>query len=90
MKQKDFILIGVIIFISTIVSYFISNALFGSPSSHQQQVEIVQPIDSSFPDITSQDYKDTLGKFLNKDSFDPTRNINISQNANNDPFKAAQ
>jgi len=90
MKQKDFFVIGVIIFMSAIFSYFVSNAIFGSPKSHQQQAEVVQPISSSFPDITSKDYTDSLGKFLNKDAFDPTRNINISQNSNTDPFKATQ
>lgn len=79
MKQKDFLLIGVIVFISVIVSYIISNSVFGSPKSRQQQASVVQPITTDFPAPDSH--------YFNKDAFDPTQPITISQNANTDPFQ---
>jgi hypothetical protein len=44
MKQKDMLLILVIIFISAIMSLVVSKAIFTSPKNRQQQVEIVHPI----------------------------------------------
>lgn len=78
MKRKDIILIAVIVFISGIVSYFLSNLLFGSPKDRQQKVEVVQPISSSFSKPDSH--------YFNSTAFDPTRQISIGQNANPDPF----
>ncbi len=79
MKQKDIALIAIIVFISAIVSYFASNAVFGSPKNNQVQVEVVQPIVSSFPEPDK--------AYFNDQAFDPTQNITISQNANPDPFR---
>lgn len=79
MKQKDIALIAVIIFISAIISYFVSNAVFGSPKTRQQQAEVVQPITTNFPQ------PDT--RYFNTSAFDPSKPISISQNTNTDPFK---
>jgi ABC-type phosphate/phosphonate transport system permease subunit len=78
MKQKDFLLIGVVVFISVIVSLFVSKAVFSSPKNRQQQVETVQAITSDFPQPDSH--------FFNKDSIDPTKLIQIGQDSNQDPF----
>ena len=79
MKQKDMALIGVIVFISTIASFFLSKALFAPPTkSSQVKVEVVQPIVATFPD--------TDKAYFNSTAFDPTQNITISQNANTNPF----
>lgn len=79
MKQKDFLLIGVIVFISVIISYIVSNTIFGSPKSRQQPYTVVQVVTTDFPAADTH--------YFNKDAFDPTQPISITQNANSDPFK---
>jgi hypothetical protein len=83
MKQKDLALIAIIVVFSAIFSYFISNAIFASPKNRQQQVEVVEPITSDFPQPDSH--------YFNEKAFDPTKIITIGKNANPDPFsKSAQ
>jgi len=78
MKQKDIALILVIVFVSAIISLFVSKAIFTSPKNRQQQVVIVQPITADFPKPDSH--------YFNSSAFDPTKLITIGQNANPDPF----
>lgn len=82
MKQKDFALIAIIVIISAVVSLFISKAIFSSPKSRQQQVDIVQPITTDFPK--------TDERYFNTSSLDPTQLITIGQNNNTNPFNSAQ
>ncbi len=81
MKQKDFALIAVIVFISAIISLFVSKAIFAPPKNRQQQVEVVQAITTDFPK------PDT--NYFNATAFDPTKPINVGQNANTDPFNGS-
>jgi len=78
MKQKDIALIAVVIFISAIISIFVSKAVFVKPANRQQEVEVVQAIDAKFnpPDE----------RYFNDKAFDPTQPITIGNNANPDPF----
>jgi hypothetical protein len=78
MKQKDIILVGVVAFISAIISIIICNQIFSSSSNRQQQVEVVQPITSSFAQPDK--------RYFNEKSIDPTKLITIGQNVNPDPF----
>lgn len=80
MKQKDIALILVIIFVSAIISLFVSKAIFGSPQNRQQQAEVVQPITSDFPKPDS--------RYFNPQAFDPTKAITVGQNANTNPFSS--
>ena len=80
MKQKDIALILVIVFISAIISLFVSKAVFGSPKNRQQQAEVVQPITSDFPKPDS--------RYFNAQAFDPTKAITVGQNANANPFSS--
>ncbi len=80
MKQKDIALIIVIVFISAVISFFVSKAIFGSPQNRQQTAEVVQPITSDFPK------PDT--RYFNDQAFDPTKVITIDQNANPNPFSS--
>ncbi|HEX7633157.1 MAG TPA: hypothetical protein VF401_02410 [Candidatus Saccharimonadales bacterium] len=82
MKRKDIALIAVIVIVSAVISLVVSNAIFGSPSSHGQKAEVVQPITADFPQPDS--------RYFNKNAFDPTKTITIGQNANPDPFSGAQ
>jgi hypothetical protein len=81
MKQKDIALILVIVFISAVISLFVSKAIFAAPKSRQQQVEVVQPITSDFPKPDS--------RYFNSQASDPTQLITIGQNNNTSPFKAS-
>jgi hypothetical protein len=78
MKQKDIALIVAIVFVSAIISLFVSKAIFASPKNRQQEVEVVQSITADFPKPDK--------RYFNKQSFDPTQLITIGQNANPDPF----
>jgi len=81
MKQKDIALIIIIVFVSAVASFFISNALFASPENRQQKVEVVEAITSDFPKPS--------GKYFNSDSIDPTQLIQIGNSTNPDPFTGA-
>lgn len=78
MKQKDVALIIVIAFISAIVSFVVSNKLFVTPSNRQQQVEVVDPIDSSFQTPSK--------KYFNNNSINPTQEPQIGTDNNQNPF----
>lgn len=80
MKRSDITLIAMVIGISGIVSFFISNALFASPKNRQVRVEVVESIDTSFIRPSE--------KFFNKDSINPTKQIKISEGQNNSPFSS--
>lgn len=81
MKQKDVALIIVVVFISVIVSVFVSKAIFASPKNRQQQVEVVQPITADFPQPDSH--------YFNSSAYDPTQLITIGQNNNTNPFSSS-
>lgn len=80
MKQKDIVLIVIIVFLSAIISLFVSKAIFAPPKNRQQSVEVVQPITADFPKPDS--------RYFNSSAFDPTQLITIGQNANPDPFSS--
>lgn len=81
MKQKDIALIAIIVFISGIISLFVSKAIFVSPKNRHQQVEVVTPIKSDFPQPDE--------RYVNTSSINPTQQITIGQNANSDPFSSS-
>ena len=80
MKQQSIALVVVVVFISAILSLVVSNYVFASPKNRQQQVEVVDPISSTFttPDQT----------YFNATSIDPTKLITIGPSANPNPFNA--
>lgn len=82
MKQKDIALIIVIAFVSAIVSFVVSNQLFVTPSNRQQQVEVVDAINSSFqtPDK----------KYFNSNSIDAAQSSQLGNDSNQDPFSGGQ
>lgn len=83
MKQKDIALIVIVVIISATISIVVSKSIFVKPSNRQQEVEVVQAIDTKFtpPDT----------RYYNSQAFDPTQPITIGDNANPDPFsKKAQ
>ncbi len=80
MKQKDIALIAIVVFISAIFSYMISNAIFASPKKRSQKVEVVEPIDTVFERPGE--------RYFNANSLNPTKQIKIGENPNTKPFDA--
>jgi hypothetical protein len=78
MKQKDIALIIVIVFISAVISIFVSKSLIVKPANRQQEVEVVK--------VISSDFKPPDSQYFNSQSFDPTQNITIGNSTNPDPF----
>jgi hypothetical protein len=78
MKQKDLMLIIVVVFISAVLSFVLSNAVISSPKSRQQKVEVVEKITPDFPQPDH--------KYFNSESIDPTLLIRIGDNTNTTPF----
>ncbi len=78
MKQKDIILIVVIMIIAGIFSFIVSGMIFGKPADHKTQVEVVEPISADFPQVDQ--------RYFNKDSIDSTQLIQIGDQNNQKPF----
>jgi ABC-type maltose transport system permease subunit len=78
MKQKDIAVIIVVVFVSGVLSFFLSRLLFTSPKNRQQKVEVVNVITSDFPTPDAQ--------YFNKDSVNPTTLIQIGDSNNPNPF----
>lgn len=79
MKQRDSILIIVVVGISAVVSILLSRWLFASPKARQQQVQVVSAISPTFN--TS-----TITTYINNKSYDPTQLIQIGTTTNPNPF----
>lgn len=80
MKQKDIAIIIVVVFVSGVLSYFISSALFASPESLETKVEVVEPITADFPEPDE--------RYFNTNSVNPTLTITIGDGQNQQPFQA--
>lgn len=77
MKQKDLILIIVIVFVSSIVSLLITKTLFGGAKA-VQTTEVVEAISASFSQPNP--------KYFNGSAFDPTLIIKVETSKATDPF----
>lgn len=77
MKQKDIALIIIIVFVSGVLSFFISNQ-FISPPKHDEKAAKVEPITSEFSEPSD--------KYFNDESINPTQPITIGDNANPQPI----
>ena len=78
MKQKDFLLIGVIGIISAILSFIISSTFLTPAEDRQQNVEVVQPISTEFTRPPA--------AYFNAESINPTQIIQIGEDPNQQPF----
>ncbi len=78
MKKKDIVLIAGIVFVTGLISYFISGLFFAPPKDRKEQVEVVEAISTEFnkPDA----------KYFNPNSIDPTQPITIGDTNNQQPF----
>ena len=80
MKQKDIGLFAVVGIISAVVSVLMSNLLITPKKEKAQQVEVVSKISATFT-VPAQD-----DKYFNNKANNPTKLIQIGDNANNTPF----
>ena len=80
MKQKDYIVIALIIVLGAIVSLAISKTFIGGKQA-VQSAEVVEAISADFPP--------TDKRYFNSEAFDPTQTITINANQNTAPFNAA-
>jgi len=78
MKQKDIILVLVMVFIGAIIALLVSKWVFSTPANRNQTAEVVDTITADFPQPPS--------KYFNADSVNPTRQIEIGGNNNPNPF----
>jgi len=78
-KQKDIALIIVIVFVSAVLSFFLSNALIGTPQNKKQKAAVVEVITS--------DFQEPDKKFFNEKSVNPTQTITIGDSSNQQPFR---
>lgn len=78
MKRKDISVIIAIVFLTGLVSFWVSNALFNKARTTKDEVEIVQPITSDF--IKPEQ------KYFNGNSINPTQTIIVGETTNPDPF----
>ena len=78
MKQKDIALIIVMVFISAVISLIVSRWIFASPQNRKQTAEIVDVIQPEFaaPSL----------KYFNADAVNPTKQIQIGDTSNPNPF----
>ncbi len=78
MKQKDIMLIVVIVAVSGFISLIMSNLFINSSKNRSTKVEVVDRIDAEF--------KQPDKRYFNSRSIDPTKNIRIGDTLNPDPF----
>lgn len=78
MKQKDIALIIIIVAISSLLSFFISNKFISSPK-HDEKAATVEPITA--------DFKEPSKKYFNESSINPTQIIRIEGEQNPNPFQ---
>ena len=78
MKQKDLILIIVVVFVSAVIGFVVSGLLFASPQNRQQTAEKVDVITAEFIQPSSE--------YFNAEAVNPTQQIQIGSNTNPNPF----
>ena len=77
MKQKDIILIIVVVFAAAVISFFAGKFLFSGGKAHDQQVEKVEPISTSFERPSE--------KYFNDKSINPAQPVEVGGD-NTNPF----
>jgi len=83
MKRKDIVLIVVVTIVAGVFALLISNVLISSPNKRKERVEVVEAISSEFKDPKN---NGDLKNYLNAQSIDPTRIIQIGDTLNQKPF----
>lgn len=79
MKQKDLVVIIVVVFVSAIFAYLMSNIFISPAKNRTTKVEVVGKITPEFPEPDK--------RFFNENSIDPTKLIQIQPNTTTNPFQ---
>lgn len=79
MKQKDWIVIIVAVFVAAVGSYFLSKALFANKKNRTKEVKIVEQIKTDFNAPSKQ--------YFNEQSLNPTQTITIGGNQPTQPAR---
>jgi len=82
MKSKDWTVIVVIIVLSAVISFGITNIVIGSRKTDRFKVEQVDALSSEFVLPKS--------KYFNSSSINPTQDIQIGEATNTNPFGSSQ
>lgn len=69
MKQKDIVLILVMVFIGGVLAFAVSNFVFSAPKNREQTAEIV--------DVISPDFSTPPTKYFNSDANNPAQPITL-------------
>ena len=80
MKQKDFALVFVMIFVGAVVALVVSRWLFATPQNREQSAEVVDVIGSEFTEPSS--------RYFKANSINPTQQIQIGGSSNPNPFNS--
>jgi hypothetical protein len=79
MKSKDIPTLIIIAVVSLVLSVILSSKVFVTPTSRQQQVDVVPTISTDFPD-------NQVRQYLSSNNVDPTVNIQIGPTSPNNTF----
>jgi hypothetical protein len=80
MKQNEIASLILIVAVSFTIAYFVGNAVFNKPENRSTPVEVVNPINGELP-VPSP-------TIFNKNSINPTEDIEIDQFSSDEPFVA--
>ena len=78
MKRKDIMMIGLVIVVAAVFSFFISGLFISTPDDRSQTVEIADPITSELLRPPAE--------YFNQDAINPTQTIQIGDESNEKPF----
>lgn len=78
MKKNDIALLILIVSITLVISFFIGNAIIGSPANNPTKVEVVEPISADFTAPSPEIFNDT--------AVNPTETITIGNGNKEQPF----
>lgn len=79
MKSQDVALLVIVGFVAGLIAFGVSNVFFNA-EKQQLKAEVATEIKASFAEIDAQ--------YINENSLNPTVNINIRENENENPFAA--
>ncbi len=78
MKKNDIAALVLIVMLSAAISYVVANSIIGSPETNPVQVEVVSPINETFPAPDP--------RIFNENAIDPTVDIKAGSEETNKPF----
>lgn len=81
MKQKDIVVVIIVAAISCVIAFFVAGKIFVSDEKKQQTAEVV--------DVITEDFTLPDERYFNSESINPTRESELGENENQDPFSGS-